>query len=116
MNITDEVCRQHHLSVIEHPEMGKGKNHWEWDMSRQGLSWKAKLKFTIDQVIKVSENFEDFLAKCADFGVLVEYNPKHKIDLKFMLAEQKEHNPRAKFTRAKTLGWYYERLSLKYPY
>lgn len=37
MNITDEVCRQHHLSVIEHPEMGKGKNHWEWDMSRQGI-------------------------------------------------------------------------------
>ncbi len=83
--------------------MGKGKNHWEWDMSRQGLSWKAKLKFTIDQVIKVSENFEDFLAKCADFGVLVEYNPDHKIDLKFMLTEQKEHDPRAKMTRAKTL-------------
>ena len=108
MNITDEVCQKHHLSVIEHPEMGKGKNHWEWDMSRQGLSWKAKLKFTIDQVIKVSENFEDFLAKCADFGVLVEYNPEHKIDLKFMLAEQKERNPRAKFTRSRTLGWYYE--------
>ena len=104
MNITDEVCKRHHLNVIEHPEMGKGKSRWEWDMSRQGLSWKAKLKFTIDQVIKESENFEDFLRKCADFGVLVEYNPDHKIDLKFMLAEQKERNPRAKMTRAKTLG------------
>ena len=113
MNITDEVCRQHHLSVIEHPEMGKGKNHWEWDMSRQGLSWKAKLKFTIDQVIKVSENFEDFLAKCADFGILYEYNPDHKIDLKFMLAEQKERNPRAKFTRSRTLGWFYETETIK---
>ena len=113
MNITDEVCRQHHLSVIEHPEMGKGKNHWEWDMSRQGLSWKSKLKYAIDQVIKVSENFEDFLAKCADFGVLVEYNPEHKIDLKFMLAEQKERNPRAKFTRSRTLGWYYETEQIK---
>ena len=113
MNITDEVCRQHHLSVIEHPEMGKGKNHWEWDMSRQGLSWKAKLKYAIDQVIKVSENFEDFLTKCSDFGILYEYNPDHKIDLKFMLAEQKEHNPRAKFTRAKTLGWYYETEQIK---
>ena len=113
MNITDEVCCQHHLSVIEHPEMGKGKNHWEWDMSRQGLSWKAKLKYTIDQVIKISENFEDFLAKCADFGVLVEYNPDHKIDLKFMLAEQKERNPRARFTRSRTLGWYYETEQIK---
>ena len=113
MNITDEVCRQHHLSVIEHPEMGKGKNHWEWDMSRQGLSWKAKLKFTIDQVIKESEDVDDFLRKCADFGVLVEYNPDHKIDLKFMLAEQKKHDPRAKYTRSRTLGWFYETETIK---
>ena len=103
-DLSDEVCKRHHLSVVERPEMGKGKSHWEWDMNRQGLSWKAKLKFTIDQVIKDSENFDDFLRKCADFGVLVEYNPDHKIDLKFMLAEQKERNPRAKMTRAKTLG------------
>ena len=111
--LADEVCRRHHLSVVEHPEMGKGKSHWEWDMNRQGLSWKAKLKYTIDQVIKVSEDFDDFLRKCADFGVFVEYNPDHKIDLKFMLAEQKERNPRAKMTRAKTLGWYYETRQIK---
>ncbi len=111
--IADEVCKRHHLSVVERPEMGKGKSHWEWHMTRQGLSWKAKLKFTIDQVIKESENFEDFLRKCADFGVLVEYNPDHKIDLKFMLAEQKERNPRAKMTRAKTLGWFYETETIK---
>ena len=111
--IADEVCKRHHLSVVERPEMGKGKSHWEWDMTRQGLSWKAKLKFTIDQVIKESEDFDDFLRKCADFGVLVEYNPDHKIDLKFMLAEQKERNPRAKMTRAKTLGWFYETDTIK---
>ena len=111
--IADEVCKRHYLSVVELPEMGKGKSHWEWDMNRQGLSWKAKLKFTIDQVIKESEDFDDFLRKCADFGVLVEYNPDHKIDLKFMLAEQKERNQRAKMTRAKTLGWFYETETIK---
>ena len=111
--LADEVCKRHHLSVVERPEMGKGKSHWEWDMNRQGLSWKAKLKFTIDQVIKESEDFDDFLRKCADFGVLVEYNPDHKIDLKFMLAEQKKRNPRAKMTRAKTLGWFYETETIK---
>ena len=112
--LADEVCRRHHLSVVERPEMGKGKSHWEWDMNRQGLSWKAKLKFTIDQVIKESEDFDDFLSGSAlDFGVLVEYNPAHKIDLKFMLAEQKERNPRAKMTRAKTLGWFYETETIK---
>ena len=113
MNITDSVCKRHHLFVTEHPEQTKGMSHWEWDTNRQGLSWKAKLKFAIDQVVKVSEDFDDFLAKCAEYGILVEYNPNHKIDLKFMLAEQKENNPRAKFTRAKTLGWYYETEQIK---
>ncbi|MBR3046268.1 MAG: relaxase/mobilization nuclease domain-containing protein [Oscillospiraceae bacterium] len=26
---SDEVCKRHHLNVIEHPEMGKGKSRWE---------------------------------------------------------------------------------------
>ena len=111
--ISDELCRENNLSVIEHPEEVKGKSHWEWDMNRQGLSWKAKLKYAIDQVVKDSDDFADFLLKCAENGILVYYNPEHTIDLKFMLAEQKERNPRAKFTRAKTLGWFYETEQIK---
>lgn len=102
MDLSDEICKSHGLSVIENPEMGKGKSHFEWDMNRQNLSWKAKLKFAIDQVIKESENFEDFLRKCKAHGVEVVYNPEHVIDLKFRLGGQK------KFTRARTLGWFYE--------
>ncbi len=82
-------------------------------LDQEGLSWKTKLKKAINQVVMNSEDFEDFLAKCADYGVLVEYNPDHKIDLKFMLAEQKERNPRARFTRARTLGGYYETEMIK---
>ena len=82
-------------------------------LDQEGLSWKTKLKKAIDQVVMNSEDFEDFLSKCADYGVLVEYNPDHKIDLKFMLAEQKERNPRARFTRARTLGVYYETETIK---
>lgn len=102
MDLSDEICKNHGLSVIENPEMGKGKSHFEWDMNRQDLSWKAKLKFAIDQVIKESENFEDFLRKCKAHGIEVVYNPEHVIDLKFRLDGQK------KFTRARTLGWFYE--------
>lgn len=112
-DLSDEICRKHNLSVIQHPETSKGKSHWEWDMTRQGLSWKAKLKYAIDEVIKESENFEDFLEKCKTHGIIADYNPDHKIDLKFMLAEQKERNPRAKLTRAKTLGWFYETKQIK---
>ena len=112
-DISDMVCREHHLNVITNPETSKGMGYWEWDMKRQGLSWKAKLKYAIADVIKQSDNFDDFLEKCKANGILVEYNPNHKIDLKFMLAEQKERNPRAKFTRAKTLGWYYETAQIR---
>ena len=111
--ISDELCRKHGLSIIENPHLSKGKSHWEWELDKQNLSWKEQLKRAIDEVIKVSEDFEDFLAKCADFGILVDYNPDHKIDLKFMLAEQKERNPRAKFTRAKTLGYFYESQQIR---
>ena len=111
--ISDELCRKHGLSIIENPHLSKGKSHWEWELDQQNLSWKEQLKRAIDEVIKVSEDFEDFLQKCADFGILVDYNPDHKIDLKFMLAEQKERNPRAKMTRARTLGWYYETRQIK---
>ena len=111
--MSDEICREHGLSVIEEPRKGKGKSHYEWDMNRQGLSWKARLKFAIDRLVKTADDFDDFLKRCRENGILVEYNPDHKIDLKFMLSEQKERNPRAKFTRAKTLGWYYETEQLK---
>ena len=106
--VSDELCKKHHLSVIESPEKSKGKSHYEWELDKQSLSWKAQLKQAIDEVIKVSEDFNDFLLKCAEYGILVDYNPEHRIDLKFMLAAQKERNPRARFTRAKTLGWFYE--------
>ena len=112
-DLSDEVCQRHKLSVVKHPETSKGKSHWEWDMERQGLSWKAKLKNAIDMVIKESDNFEDFLEKCKAHGILVDYNPDHKIDLKFMLAEQRENNPRARFTRARTLGWFYETAQIR---
>ena len=112
-DISDKVCKEHNLSVIIRPEPDKGMTYLEWAMNRKGLSWKAKLKYAIDQVAKQSDDFDDFLKKCRENGILVEYNPDHKIDLKFMLAEQKERNPRAKFTRARTLGWYYETATIK---
>ena len=40
-------------------------------------------------------------------------NPNHKIDLKFKLAEHVKVQPNIKFTRAKTLGWYYEKPQIE---
>ena len=58
--ISDELCGKHGLSIIENPELSKGKSHWEWELDKQNLSWKSKLKQAIDEVIKVSENYSVF--------------------------------------------------------
>lgn len=82
-------------------------------MNQQGQSWKTKLKFEIDNLIMQSENFDDFLEKCQENDIQVEYRPENKITLKFMLLEQKINNPKAKFTRARTLGWWYDEPQIR---
>lgn len=111
--LNDKICEENGLSVVENPELGSGKSHFEWMMNKEGQSWKSKLRYKIDNVIMESQNFEDFLSKCKDFGVIVDCNPQHKFALKFMLEEQRENNPKAKFTRAKTLGWWYDEPQIR---
>lgn len=49
--ISDEICKENGLSVIENPSMNKSKSWYEWNMNRQGQSWKSKLKFSLDECI-----------------------------------------------------------------
>ena len=112
-SMSDDLCKEHGLSVVNRAEHNKGAEHFEWEMNRQGLSWKAKLKLAISDCIEASKDFNDFLKKCPDFGIIAEYNPNHKIDLKFKLAEHVREKPNIKFTRAKTLGWYYEKPQIE---
>ncbi len=101
-DVSDELCREHQLSVIENPQLGKGQKWYEWSQDQEGQSWKSKLRYELDCVIMRSDTFDDFLEKCKANNIEVVYNPNHKIDLKFRLKGQE------RFTRAKTIGWYYE--------
>lgn len=101
------LCREHQLSVVENPELGKKQRWYEWSQEKQGLSWKSKLRYELDCLIMRSDSFEDFLDKCRANNIEVDYNPNRKIDLKFRMPEQQ------KFARAKTLGWYYETSQIK---
>lgn len=105
--ISDEICKENGLSVIQDPDKNKGKSWYEWDKNRQGQSWKTKLKFALDECVMTSDNFEDFLRQVRDKGIEVSYNPDHKIDLKFRMQGQEN------WSRAKTLGWYYEIPQIK---
>lgn len=99
--LSDEVCKEMGLSVVEYGEIGKGVSHYEWSKQQQGTSWKAKLRYELDCIIQRSDTFEEFLEKCRLNGIEVVYNPEKVISLKFRMQGQQ------RFARAKTLGYYY---------
>ena len=105
--ISDALCREYGLNVIENPKQGKGKSHYEWDMARQNRSWKAKLKDKIDAAIMNCTGFDDFLYQLKQQDVNVVYRPENVISLKYRLEGMK------RFCRSRTLGWYYEEKQIR---
>ncbi len=96
---------ENNLSVIQDPEKGsKGKDHYEWEQDKAGNSWKSKLKTAIDECIKIADSFDDFLKKMQERG----YEIKHGKHIAFR-AEGQE-----RFTRAKTLGFYYSEENIRF--
>ena len=96
--ISDELCKEHGISVIE--PKAKGVSHFERDMQLQGKSWKDKLRAKIAEVAFYSKDFADFLRNCSASGIEYVYKPQNKVKLKFRLSGEGQQ----KFTRADTLG------------
>jgi hypothetical protein len=105
--ISDEICKELNLSVIENSDIGKGISHYEWEQKQSGISWKAKLKDELDFIIRRADSFEDFLEKCSLNNIETVYQPDKKVSLKFRMSGQE------RFTRAKTLGYYYTPESIQ---
>lgn len=105
--ISDDICIENKLSVIEMPEKGYGKCYYEWLQDMKKNSYKSKLKNAIDSCVMTSENFDDFLNRMQN-----EMNYEYKIrghSLSFRAEEQE------RFTRCsrKSLGWYYDPEQIK---
>lgn len=98
--VSDDLCREHNLSVIAEPEKGHSVSHFERDMQKQGKSWKDKLRARIAEVAFYSKSFDDFLDKCPESGIEVSYTPTKKVKLKFRMKDVGQQ----RFTRADTLG------------
>ena len=96
--ISDEICAEHGISVIE--PIGKGVSHYENEMQKEGKSWKEKLRSMLREIISYSRSFEDFLKNCTDSGIEYVYTPQNKVKLKFKLSGEGQQ----RFTRADTLG------------
>ena len=73
--ISDDICREHNLSVIDEPEKGQSVSHFERDMQLQGKSWKDKLRAKIAEIAFYSKDFTDFLQRCTECGIEYVYKP-----------------------------------------
>ena len=72
-SINDRLCKEHGYFVIEHPKE-KGKSYKEWSAEKEGTSWKAKLRATIDAVLPSAKDFDDFLDRMRQAGYEIKCN------------------------------------------
>ncbi|MGL5440742.1 MAG: relaxase/mobilization nuclease domain-containing protein [Filifactoraceae bacterium] len=107
---SDKLCKENNLSVIdEFYESYKkkyktnGKSWYENEQAKKGTSWKSRLQFDIDRLIKQSKDWDEFLKKMSELG----YEIKHGKHIAFKAKDK----PR--FTRAKTIGEDYTEEQLK---
>ncbi|MDU1591969.1 MAG: relaxase/mobilization nuclease domain-containing protein, partial [Streptococcus anginosus] len=107
---SDKLCKENNLSVVdEFYESYKkkyktnGKSWYENEQAKKGTSWKSRLQFDIDRMIKQSKDWNEFLKKMAELG----YEIKHGKHIAF----KPKDKPR--FTRAKTIGEDYTEERLK---
>jgi hypothetical protein len=68
--ISDLLCAEHGLSVIENPAPSKG-SYGDWLGENKKPTQKEDLRRLIDEATPVSATFEDFLAKLRERGCVV---------------------------------------------
>lgn len=107
---SDKLCKENNLSVIDEfyetyrkKYKTNGKSWYENDQSKKGTSWKSRLQFDIDRLIKQSKDWDDFLKTMADLGYEIKYG-------KHIAFKPKD---KARFTRTKTIGENYSEERLK---
>lgn len=110
-DLSDSLCRENGLSVIEVKSGKRGKNRYEYDMAKQGNSYKEKLRIAIDNATLKANSFEEFLQLLSAQG----YEIKQGKYLSFRYKDGE------RFTRSKTIGADYteerikERIKTKAP-
>ena len=59
--VSDELCRKYGLSVIEHPQQGRGKQYGEWRAEQeQRPTWRGLIHTDIDEAIRQSMTDRQF--------------------------------------------------------
>lgn len=69
-SISDQICREHCLYVIEHPRH-KGMSYVEWMKEKQGMSIRQYVREELDSIIQSSYTMQDFWKKLEHRGYKV---------------------------------------------
>lgn len=101
--LNDRLCLEHGYSVIEDPK-ARGQRYQEKATAKRGRSHKERLRRTIDRVLPLSRDFDDFLDRMRDEGYEVKRRGK---SLEFKDGEQE------RFTRSYRLGEDYTEEALR---
>ena len=76
--VSDRICRERNLSVIEHPE-GKRVPYSLYKMEKAGMPTRYNVaRQTLDEAISVSANMEEFKSELKKRGYLYQFNPRRK--------------------------------------
>jgi hypothetical protein len=73
--LSDMVCAEHGLSVIENPKPSRG-SYGDW-LGSKPPSWSEQIKRKVDEVLPACATFEDFIAALRDAGCSVRDDKKH---------------------------------------
>ena len=77
--ISDELCREHGLSVLPPYEKGgKRMGSREYRIAAKGKSWKFRLMYDVTQAMKVSRTKEDFIREMKRRGYEVKWTDERK--------------------------------------
>lgn len=66
--ISDKLCKEHNLSVIQERSGKRGKSRYEWEQNKKGNSWKSRLADDMESAIKSARSYEEFLQSMKDKG------------------------------------------------
>ncbi len=94
-DISDRLCEENGLSVIEEKSGIKGRGKYEHEQHQNGSSWKDKLRDSIDRTILAAEDFDDFITR-------MEMEEGYEIKTGKYISFRSEGQER--FTRNKRLG------------
>ena len=78
--LSDELCRQHGLSVIDEPQenVGRSRSHAEWQAEKDNQpTWRGLIRSDIDALLNTCSTWSQMIAGLKEKGYEVKQNVKH---------------------------------------